>query len=202
MLQTESGSKRPELGVVPRSSVAYDLNNPMVLGVTNSCVAVARNFPITLCNRGSDLVRVEVTASLGVDQTNNVTVARVAELLFRIVFDLVAVGVEEPVVVGILVVVASDLLLGRALGVCLDVRVEQSTSVSHVLQRGAGTVCDFERAVLANLSSSQVGLEERAHLRIAGTAVFEDDEVEVEGEHVDGEGDEDQTENAESEMRG
>jgi hypothetical protein len=45
-------------------------------------------------------------------------------------------------------------------------------------------------------------LEERAHLRIAGTAVFEDDEVEVEGEHVDGEGDEDQTENAESEMRG
>ena len=92
MLQTESGSKRPELGVVPRSSVAYDLNNPMVLGVTNSCVAVARNFPITLCNRGSDLVRVEVTASLGVDQTNNVTVARVAELLFRIVFDLVAVG--------------------------------------------------------------------------------------------------------------
>ena len=136
-------------------------------------------------------MRVEVTASLGVDQTNNVTVARVAELLFRIVFDLVAVGVEEPVVVGILVVVASDLLLGRALGVCLDVRVEQSTSV-----------CDFERAVLANLSSSQVGLEERAHLRIAGTAVFEDDEVEVEGEHVDGEGDEDQTENAESEMRG
>jgi hypothetical protein len=82
------------------------------------------------------------------------------------------------------------------------VRVEQSTSVSHVLQRGAGTVCDFQRAVLANLSSSQVGLEERAHLRIAGTAVFEDDEVEVEGEHVDGEGDEDQTENAESEMRG
>jgi hypothetical protein len=202
VLQTESGSKRPELGVVPRSSVAYDLNNPMVLSVTNGCVAVTRNFPITLCNRGSDLVRVEVTASLGVDQTNNVTVARVAELLLRIVLDLVAVGVEEPVVVGILVVVASDLLLGRALGVCLDVRVEQSTSVSHVLQCGAGTVCDFERAVLANLSSSQVGLEERAHLRITGTAVFEDDEVEVEGEHVDGEGDEDQTENAESEMRG
>ena len=188
--------------MIPRSSIANDLDNPVILGITNSGVTVARDFVVGLGDGSGDLVRVKVAASLSVNETNDIAIAGEAELLICVIGNLMAVGVEEPVVVGILVVVASDLLLGRALGVCLDVRVEQSTSVSHVLQRGAGTVCDFERAVLANLSSSQVGLEERAHLRIAGTAVFEDDEVEVEGEHVDGEGDEDQTENAESEMRG
>ena len=191
MLQTEGGCERPDLGVIPGSSVAHNFNNPMILGVANSGVAVAGNFPITLCNRGSDLVRVEVAAGLGMEQTNNVTVTGVAKLLIRLVLDFVAVGVEEPVVVGVLVVVASDLLLCRTLGVGLNVRVKQSTSVSHVLQCRAGTVCDLERAVLANLSSAQIGLEKGAHLCVTRPAVLENDKVEVEGEHVDGERNED-----------
>jgi hypothetical protein len=191
VLETESGSKRSELGVVPGSSVADNFNNPVIFGVTNSGVAVAGNFPIALCNRSSDLVRVEVTASLSVDETNDVAIARVAEVLIGLVIDFVTVGVEEPVVVRILVVVASDLLLCGALGVGLNVRVEQSASVSHVLQRRARAVSNLERAVLADLGSSQVSLEQGAHLCVARAAVLEDEEVEVEGEHVDGEGDED-----------
>jgi hypothetical protein len=37
-------------------------------------------------------------------------------------------------------------------------------------------------------------------LCVAGTAVLKDDEVEVEGEHVDGEGNENQAEDSESDV--
>ena len=96
----------------------------MIFGVTNSRVTVAGYFPVSLCNGSIDLVRVQVAAGLSVNQTNLVAVSREAEVLIRTVIRLVAVGVEEPVVVGILVVVAGDLLLLRALGVGLMMGVK------------------------------------------------------------------------------
>jgi hypothetical protein len=173
----------------------------MVLGVADCRITVAGNFVVGLGDGSGDLMRVEVATGLSVDQTDNITVAREAKFLIGVVWDLVTVGVEEPIVVGILVVVASDLLLGRALGVCLNVRMEQTSSIAHILQGSAGAICDLERAVLADFGTAQVGLEKRAHLSITRTAVLEDQEVEVEGESVDSERNEDETEDTESKVR-
>ena len=98
-------------------------------------------------------------------------------------------------------VVACDLLLGRALRVCLDVRMKETSAVAHVLQRHTRAVCYLERAVLSNFRSAQIGLEERAHLGITRTAVLEDQEVEIEGENVDRQGNHDETKDAESDVR-
>lgn len=111
------------------------------------------------------------------------------------------VGIEKPVVVGVLVVVAGDLLLCRALGVCLYVGMKETSSVTHILQCRAGAVSNLEWAVLANLRSSQIGLEEGAHLGISGAAVLEDQEVQVEGEQVNREGNQNKSEDSESHMR-
>jgi hypothetical protein len=143
---------------------------------------------------------VQVAASLSVDQTNDIVVADKLERSLGIEFGLVAVGVEEPVVVGVLVVVASDLLLLRALGEGLNVRVQKTTTVTHVLESGARAKSDFERAVDSDFSALEVGLEERAHLSITRTAVLEDEEVHVEREHVNDHGDDDQANNAETEV--
>ena len=183
--------------MIPRSSIANDLDNPVILGITNSGVTVARDFVVGLGDGSGDLVRVKVAASLSVNETNDIAIAGEAELLVCVIGNLMAVGVEEPVVVSIFVVVASDLLLSRAFRVGLDVRVEQTSTVTHVLQCGAGTVCDLERAVLADFGAAQVGLEKRTHLSVTRTTVLEDQEVEVKGKGVNGERDEDETEDAE-----
>lgn len=173
----------------------------MILGVADGEVAVAGNFPVSLGHRGSDLVRVEVAAGLCVDETDDIAVADVLDLgVFGVVVRLVPVRVEEPVVVGILVVVASDLLLSRALGVGLDVRVQKAATVAHVLKGCAGTNCNLQRAVLADFGAPKVGLEKRGHLRVAGTAVLKDQEVNVEREEVDNERDDDQADHSEDEV--
>jgi len=112
----------------------------------------------------------------------------------------VAVGVEEPVVVGVLVVVASDLLLLRALGEGLNVRVQKTTTVSHVLESGTRAKSDFERAIDSDFGALEVGLEEGAHLSITRTAVLENQEVHVEREHVNDHGNDNQTDHAETEV--
>ena len=58
----------------------------------------------------------QVTAGLSVDETDDIAVANVSDVgVLGVVVRLVPVGVEEPVIVGVLVVVASDLLLSGAL---------------------------------------------------------------------------------------
>jgi hypothetical protein len=200
VLETEGGGESAKLGVVARRSVVNDLNLPVILGVSDCGVAVAGNFVVGLGDGSSDGVRVQVAASLSVDQTNDIVVADKLERSLGIEFGLVAVGVEEPVVVGVLVVVASDLLLLRALGEGLNVRVQKTTTVTHVLESGARAKSDFERAVDSDFSALEVGLEERAHLSITRTAVLEDEEVHVEREHVNDHGDDDQANNAETEV--
>lgn len=196
--ETEGGSQSADLGVIARRSVVDNLDNPVVLGVADGGVAVARNFVVGLGDGSGDRVRVQVTASLGVDQTNDIAVANILKGSVGIELGLVTVGVEEPVVVGILVVVASDLLLLRALGECLNMRVQKTTTVSHVLECGTRAKSNLERAINSDLSTLKVGLEERAHLSVAGSAVLEDQEMHVEGEHVDDHGDDDQADDAEA----
>lgn len=143
---------------------------------------------------------VQVAASLSVNESDSVTVLDKSWWSFCIEFWFITVWVEEPIVVGIFVVVTSNLLLHRSFWVCLDVRMEETTTVAHVLKCNARANCDFERRVLADLSAAEVGLEEGRHLRISWTAVFENEEVEVEGEHVHHQGDDDQANYAEDKV--
>jgi hypothetical protein len=161
--QAEGGGQSAELGVVPgRVGIVDYFDLPVILGVSNSKVAVARHFPVGLGDRSSDLMRVEVATSLSVNETNDIAVADVSDLLvLGVVIAILSVGVEEPIVVGILVVVASNLLLSGALRVGLNVRVKKTSTVTHVLERGARSKSNLQRAVLAHFSASEVGLEER-----------------------------------------
>lgn len=146
-------------------------------------------------------MRVQVAASLSVNQTNNVVVTDEAQLLrLRVVVGVLTVRIKEPVVVGVLVVVASDLLLSRSLGIGLNVRVEETTTVTHVLDRGLGTNGNLQGAVLSDFGALQVGLEEGAHLGVAGAALVEDSEVQSEGQKVNEEWNEDETNGARDEV--
>lgn len=107
-----------------------------------------------------------------------------------------AVGVEEPIVVRILVMITCHLLLARALRVRLNMRVKKTASVTHVFDSGSRSNGNLERTVLADFRALQVGLEQRAHLRISRAAVFKNQEVEVERKHVDENRDDDQTNDA------
>lgn len=195
MLETESSGKSPDLATVARSRITNNLNLPVVLVVTNSQVTVAGNFLVASGDRGSDIVRVQVAASLSVDKSNDGVVTNESEITLRVVVLLSAVGVEEPVVVGVLVVVASNLLLLGTLRVGLNVRVKKTTTITHVLDSGARTDCNLERAVLSNLSTLEVSLEERAHLSIPRAGAIENREVQGEREEVDQERDDDEANN-------
>jgi hypothetical protein len=192
MLETESSGKGSDLAAIPRSRIADNLNLPVVLVVTNSQVTVAGNFLVASGHRGSDVVRVQIAASLGVDKSNDGVVTNESEVTLRVVVLLSAVGVEEPVVVGVLVVVAGNLLLLGTLGVGLNVGVKKTTTVAHVLDSSTGTNCNLQRAVLSNLSTLEVSLEEGAHLSITRAGAVENGEVQGEREEVDQERDDDE----------
>lgn len=202
MSQTERGGKSAELRVVSGRGIIDDFDLPMVLGISNGKVAVAGDFPVSLGDRSGNLVRVEVAAGLSMNKADDVAVTDVSDLLiFGVVIGLLSVGVEEPIVVGVLVVVASDLLLLGAFRESLDVGVEKTATVAHVLESSARANGDLKRAILADFSAAKVGLEERRHLRIARTTVLQNEEVDVEREQVDDERDHDKANDPKDEVR-
>jgi hypothetical protein len=185
VFESERRGKRPELALVSARSILDDLNGPMILVVSNGKVSVTRDFVVSLGNGCRDGVRVKVASGLDVNETDDVTISNKAQvLLIRVVVALMAGRVEEPVVVGVLVVVAGNLLLSGALRKRLNVRVQKSSTITHVLDGNTGTNSNLQRAV-AQLGTLEVSLEKRAHLGIAGTGVLEDDEMRLKGGHVD-----------------
>jgi hypothetical protein len=203
MSQAEGSGQSAQLRVISRRGIIHNLDFPVILSVSNGKVTVARHLPISLGDRSGDLVRVKVAASLGVNKTDDIAVADVSNLLILgVVVRLLSVGVEEPVVVGVLVMVAGNLLLGGAFRVGLHVRVQKTATVTHVLERCTGSDSNFQRAILANFSSPKVGLEERRHLCIAWSAVLQDEEVDVEREKVDNEGNDNKADNSEGKVCG
>jgi hypothetical protein len=78
VLETEGGCKSAELAVITGGSISHNLDLPVILVVTNSQVTIARNFLLTTAHGSGDIVRVEVAASSGVDQTNVVAVSNVS----------------------------------------------------------------------------------------------------------------------------
>lgn len=201
VLETESSCQSADSTSVSRGNVSDNLNLPVVLFVADSQVTVRGDFLVALGHGGGDVVRVQITASLGVDQTNGGAVANEAEIGgLRVVVGLAAIGIEEPIVVGIFVVIAGDLLLLGTLGVSLNVGVEKTTTVAHVLDSSTRAIGDFERAILSNFCAFQVGLEQRAHLGITRTGAIEDGKVKGKGEEVDEERDEDQSHGTSGDM--
>lgn len=198
MLQSECRGQGAKLGVISGCGIVNNLNHPVVLGVTDGGVSITRDFPVCLGHGSGDLVRVQVAAGLSVDETENLTITNVFDRVVEIKLLLEAVRVEEPVVVRILVVVAGDLLLTGSFGICLDVRVKETTSVTHVLEGDTGTESDFERTVLADFCAFEVGLEQRAHLGISWAAVFKDKEMKVEGKEIDNHGNDDEAKDTET----
>ena len=63
----------------------------------------------------------EVAAGLGVDETDHILVRHELNGSLRIIERLLAVRVEEPIIVCVFVMVAGNLLLLRALRIGLDV---------------------------------------------------------------------------------
>ena len=141
-------------------------------------------------------MRMQIAACLCVNQTNHVLISDEFNRCFRIVRLRVTIRIEEPIVICILMMIASDLLLLRPFRVGLDVRMKKTTAITHIFKSSSRTVSDFERAIFSDLCTSKICLEQRTHLRISGTAVFQDEEVYPEGEHVNNERKDNQAHNS------
>lgn len=192
MSQSERGGQGSDPAAVPGCNVSHNLYLPVVFVVAYRQVAVTGYLLVSLGNRRRNVVGMQVAAGLSMNQTDDLAVSNEARLLILVVIVVAAVRVEEPVVVGILVVVAGNLLLARAVRIRLYVGVQESSTITHVLDRSSRTIRHLERAVLANLGTAQVGLEEGTHLGVTWSAVGEDGKVNGEAEHVDQEWEDDQ----------
>lgn len=117
MLQPESSSQSANLALVTGCNILDNFNLPMVLIVTDCEVTVRRYFLVTLGDGSWNVVGVQVSARLGVDQTNNRAVSNESWVGLWVVVGIKAVRVEPPVIVGIFVMVTCNLLLVGALGV-------------------------------------------------------------------------------------
>lgn len=112
MLESEPCSERTEMAPVAGSGVVDNLDFPVILVVTDGQITVAGYLLIGLSHGGRNLMRMEVATSLGVDQADGVAVSNESGIGFGIIICIASVGIEEPVIVGILVMITSNLLLG------------------------------------------------------------------------------------------
>lgn len=87
--------------------------------------------------------------------------------------------------------ITGDLLLIGTHGESLHVRMQQSTSISKVLDGDFGSNRDFERR-FGKVVAFQVGLEERAHLCISGSGSVKNQKVKLEAKGVDAERNQDE----------
>jgi hypothetical protein len=81
------------------------------------------------------------------------------------------------------------------------VRVKKATTITHVLNCCAGTNCNFQRAVLSDLGTLEIGLEKRAHLSVTRTTAVENGEVQSKRQEVDQERNDDKTDNTGDDVR-
>jgi len=68
-------------------------------------------------------------------EANEVAVRQEANGPIQVNGGLLPAWGDNPVIIGVFIVVARDLLLIGSDWVCLDVRVQEATSPTHVLQR-------------------------------------------------------------------
>lgn len=90
--------------------------------------------------------------------------------------------------------ITRHLLLIGTDGVGLYMRMQQSSTPSHIFESDFGTKGDF-KWVLCKVVADEIGLEEGGHLGVAWAGVVKDHEVDFEGGHEDEDGDDDEAKN-------
>ena len=186
-----------------------NLNTEQVVRVSlKSLITVGRDFvlPVSLCDRGTDIVRVKTAISgdvvepdyttiLNVDRTIVIPSFRASQVRASVVLghNGESLVLHDPDVVLVLVGVESNLLLLAAGGVHVAVRVEVSTLCVPVTEGNAASVGDIGWHILHTLGV-QGGLELRGHETITFAGVDQADEVDCEHGHVERDGNDDQTE--------
>ena len=185
MLQTEWRRQGPNLRSISGCCVVHYFHGPMILVVAYGGIAIGWYFIVRLGNRSRYHVRMEVAARLRMDQAYDILVPDEPERFFRFIFCGIPARIEEPIVVRIFVMITCHLLLLRPFWIGLDVRMEQTTTVAHIFQGGPRTDGNLQWAILSHFGSFQVCLEQRAHLRISGTGIFQHQKVYVKRKHVD-----------------
>lgn len=194
--------------------VVDDFDDPVIMDIADGGVSVTRDFVVQLGHRSRDVVRVQIAGGRRVLKSNDIAVLDVLDGRVRIVRRLTPSGKDVPVVVVILVVIASSLLLSRAYRVHLYMRMEQSATETHILQCELRPIRDLCSATSVSQSSSndqenehteriemetianQIGLEQGGHLCVPRARVMEYHEVDLEGRHVHEERQDDETRNS------
>jgi hypothetical protein len=69
--EAESSGQSANLAAITRCRIPDNFNLPVILFISNSEVTVAGNFAVRLGNGSINVVRVQVAASLGVNETND-----------------------------------------------------------------------------------------------------------------------------------
>jgi hypothetical protein len=161
----------------------------VILLIAYGGISVARYLIIRLGDGSWYDMRMKIAARLGMNQPYDIFVADESQRLFRVIRLCITVGIEEPIIVRIFVMITCYLLLLRPFRVGLDVRMKQTAAVAHVLQRRSRAVSNLKRAVLSDFCSFEVCLEQRTHLRVTGPGVFQDQKMYIEGKHVYEQGD-------------
>lgn len=119
--ESESGRQGTNFGAVAGRSVVHHLNLPVVLVVSDGDVSITRDLVVRLRNGCGDGVGVQIPTSLSMDKTDSIAIADELQIPIGVKFRLLAIRVNKPVIVGILVVIAGDLLLVGSLRECLNV---------------------------------------------------------------------------------
>ena len=93
-------------------------------------------------------MRVQVATRLGVDESNSVSILEHSRRLrVHCVFGgemwVFPSRSDDEFIVGVLVVVASDLLLIRTNGERLNMGMQQTPTPTHILESDLGAKCDF-----------------------------------------------------------
>lgn len=101
--------------------IIHDLDLPIIAYISNSRVAVAGNFIVELRDGREDGVGVEVTRSGGMLQSDDVPIFEEPQLFIRVILFLLPPWENDPIIVVVFVVVASNLLLVGTDGICLHV---------------------------------------------------------------------------------
>jgi len=97
--------------MVPRGCIVHNLDLPVVFCIADCQVAIARHFVIRLCDWSGHGVGVQIAAGLDMEETDDIHVTDESYILLNVWIRFIAIREEKPVIVGILVMVARDLLL-------------------------------------------------------------------------------------------
>lgn len=192
-----------------------DLDTEEIVGITIEPFITIRGnlvLPLSLADRGTNIVRVQTAVGRLVVQSDSSAVLEVRKLSEAVPgvgsvdgksvnIEGLSLVLEQPNVVLVLVRVESDLLLLTSSGVHQSVRVKISSLSVDVADGNTATKENIGGNILHALAVES-SLELGAHETISLTRVGEAEEVDSEHGHVEGDGNDDETEDASHEVLG